>query len=38
LEGGSYNEYAELNEFGRENNLNIIYGGSEILNAEGLIK
>ena len=37
MEGGSLNEYAEICEFGKIQNRNIIYGGSSILNAEEIL-
>lgn len=37
LGGGNYNEYQNIQEIGRKINKNIIYGGSEILNAETFI-
>lgn len=38
VEGGSMNEYAELQEFAKLTHRNIIYGGSQILNALDLIQ
>lgn len=38
LEGGSYNEYAEVCEYAKQSNRSIIYGGSQILNGEDMVK
>ncbi|KAL4465258.1 hypothetical protein ABPG74_001972 [Tetrahymena malaccensis] len=38
LGGGNYNEYQNIQEIGKKLNKNIIYGGSEILNAETFIQ
>jgi len=38
LEGASYNEYAELSEYAKQSNKNIIYGGSDMLSGNDIIK
>lgn len=34
IDGGCYNEYAELSEYSKTSNKNIYYGGKQLFNAD----